>query len=201
MVTDRELGWIERYGHLRANVPLRRTAYGWFVVLAVIAFIVGVVDIIYLDDELMYGVFGAFGVIFLWGLLLLASRKKKEDILEFQVADTMDLQEEYLRCPECRHVFQFDMEHRDDRKDVNFTCPECAFVGKLPPADREPVPAAVPGGTGEGPAFVCDECGEHWRVGTLGHDPKEEVRFSACPHCGEKENFSLLQDDDPQTPY
>lgn len=204
-MADRESRWDARYGHLRANVPLRRTGYGWFMVLAVLVFIVSVIDIVYLDEVLYYGVLGAYALLLIWALLLLASRKRKsgddDEMLEFQLADEMSLKEEYLRCPECRHIFEFDMEHRDGRKGVNLSCPECGYIGRLPPADRERVAAAVPGGEADGPTFVCDACGEHWLVGTIGHKPKHDVQFSACPNCGETERFNLLEDDDPATPY
>jgi DNA-directed RNA polymerase subunit RPC12/RpoP len=202
-MADKEARWDARYGHLRANVPLRRTGYGWFMVLAILVFATSVVDIVYLDEVLFYGVLAAYGVLLLWGIGLLFSRRRKEgeEMMEFELADEMDLKEEYLRCPECRHVFEFDMEHRSGRKAVNMTCPECGYVGQLPPETRQRVAAAVPGGSAQGPTFVCDECGEHWRVGTLGHEPKKDVQFSACPHCGETERFSLLEDDDPATPY
>ena len=209
MSEAREAEWEDRYGHLRANVPLRRTGYGWFIFAVLLIFALTLVDIIYLDEVLKWGLVAAYAVIFMWAFFLLFSRTRRgeapaaddDGLLEFDVADSMDLEAEYLRCPQCRHVFEFDMEHRSHRKHVRFTCPECAYIGLLPPEDKDPVEAVIPGGKADGPTFLCGNCHEHWKVATIGHGPKKEIRFSACPHCGETEDFALLEDDRPDTPY
>lgn len=173
----------------RANVSLRRKLYVVIILLAIAVFALAVVDILWLDEALYYGVLGGFGVLFLWALLMLFSRRHEYEVISTAMEKT------YLRCKTCRHVFGFDMQHpHEARKPVVFTCPECGTPGRLPVDDSHAQPAAVPGGGTEGPRFKCDACDEHWSVGALGHTPKAEVRFEACPHCGEKGQMRLLEE-------
>lgn len=180
------------HSHLRADVPKRRMGYWAFLWTAVVVFIVSLVDIIFLDEVLFWGVIAAYVILLIWGITLLFSRSiggEEPDEFFGVVAEddadwTRDGKVEHLRCTNCAHVFGFDMKHLDDDKaHVAFNCPECGATGKLPARNATPVEAVVPGGRMHGPKFHCNECAEEWSVGAIGHEPKAEVRFDACPHC------------------
>lgn len=186
----------EKYQHLRADVPRRRKAYGWFIVLAILVFVVSLVDILFLENALFWGVIAAYAVLLVWGIFLLFSRRGEERVRQATVTDR-----DYLRCGTCRHVFAFDMQHlHDPRKPVVFTCPECGTPGRLPNTEKGAAPAAIPGGGTFGPRFLCDNCGERWSVAALGHDPKSDVHFQACPHCGSEEDMRKVVEDKPSGP-
>lgn len=181
-----------KYAHLRANVPLRRTGYGWFIFLAITIFLVSVADIVFLDSMLKWGVIGVLAVILIWAIILLFSRRWKE-VEEGDDFDEVDYQEngDYLRCRTCYHVFRFDMDHvtDDHREHVAFNCPECGAMGNLPAANMPKVNAPVPGGDIHATDFSCGACEAHWTVGAIGHDGKADVGFEACPHCGGKDQI------------
>ncbi len=180
------------YSHLRADVPKRRTAYWAFLWTAVVVFLVSIADILFLESVLFYGVLAAYAVLLIWGILLLFSRRQSADVDEdFFAPPTSNVdwrndgRVDHLRCTKCRHVFAFDMKSIDDRKaHVAFNCPECGATGKMPRPEANVVEAVVPGGSMHGPRFECQDCSEQWAVGAIGHEPKADVRFESCPHCG-----------------
>lgn len=184
---------LEKYQHLRADVPKRRKAYGWFIALAILVFIVSLVDILFLDQLLFWGVIAAYAILIVWAFFLLFSRRGEERMRQATATDR-----DYLRCGTCRHVFAFDMQHlHDPRKPVVFTCPECGTPGRLPDTEKGAAPAAIPGGGSFGPRFLCENCGERWSVSALGHDPKSDVHFEACPHCGDEDSMRMVVEDRP----
>lgn len=211
-MTDDDFGWMDDgpeasteaqkprkrdHSHLRANVEKRRLGYAWFLITAIVVFLVSVADILWLDGVLYWGVLGAYLVLFVWAVVLLFSRRIPTDEEEDDDDAFAPLEDihakgwredgdiDHLRCPHCRHVFAFDMKDlHAERRSVAFTCPECGAAARLPQAHAPVHEAVVPGGPAKGPEFHCHSCEERWSVGAIGHDPKAEVRFDACPHCG-----------------
>lgn len=184
-----------KYAHLRANVPVRRTGYAWFIVLAILIFLFSIVDIMFISSVAKWVVIGALAVILIWAIFLLFSRSWGDDkgVVDFDEVDDEDYLEDgdYLRCRTCMHVFRFDMDHVHDkhREHVAFSCPECGTSGRLPAPDQPHVKAPVPGGEVYGKDFSCGSCDAHWTVGALGHEGKADVAFEACPHCGVKDQI------------
>lgn len=185
------------YSHLRANVPKRRKGYWAFFWTALVVFLVSLADIIWFDEVLYWGVIAAYVILLVWGIILLFSRRINDDEDDEDEDDFFDEapksagtdwrndgRVDHLRCKECAHVFAFDMKSIDDEKaHVAFNCPECGAKGKMPRPQAAIVEAVVPGGAMHGPRFECHDCDEQWAVGSIGHDPKADVRFDACPHC------------------
>lgn len=182
------------YGHLRANVPTRRKAYWAFLWIAIAVFVVSILDILFFEEVLFWGVIAAYVILFVWGIVLLFSRRWADDeeddfvgVVDDEPASgdwRNDGRVQHLRCVKCAHVFGFDMKHIDDDKaHVAFNCPECGATGKMPRPNAEVVEAVVPGGRMKGPRFECHDCNEQWAVGAIGHEPKADVKFDACPHC------------------
>lgn len=167
------------------NVEGRRKAYGWFIALAILVFLVAAIDILFLDSILKYGVYAALGLLLLLAIILLFARgepREEEEELEPLSLDG----KEQLHCPHCAHVFVMETPKNTKKwqRKVAFTCPECGNKGVLPPANATPVEAVVPGGDVKGRSFRCGVCQEGWSVGVIGHRLKKKPFFDACPSCG-----------------
>jgi DNA-directed RNA polymerase subunit RPC12/RpoP len=171
-----------KYTHLRANVRRRRLAYKLFIVVALLTLVLAVVDILYLDSALQYGVYAILGILFLWGIFMLFSRKRGEEELEAM----QRMERTLLQCPDCKAVFQYGQIHFSDHKEGVFSCPVCGVYSRLPKPDAQPVKALAPEGNLKEFGYTCRNCGEEFRVGTYGETPIHAVRFRLCPNCGEK---------------
>jgi Zn finger protein HypA/HybF involved in hydrogenase expression len=185
-----------KFAHLRANVQLRRTGYTWFIVSAILLFLVSLVDIMFLDSVMEWGIIGALGVLVIWALVLFFSRAwngVEDGDVEFEEIEDEDFvaKGDFLRCKTCMHVFRFELDHVQDehREHVAFNCPECGTMGYLPSPEQETVKAPVPGGEVYATDFSCGSCDAHWTVGAIGHEGKADVGFEACPHCGVKDQI------------
>lgn len=175
------------------NVAGRRKAYGWFIGLAVVVFLVAAVDILFLDSILEYGVYAALVLLFILAIILLFARsgpKEKEEELEPVPLDG----KEQLHCPHCAHVFVMETPKNTKKwqRKVAFTCPECGNKGVLPPANATPVEAVVPGGDLQSRSFRCGVCHEGWSVGVIGHRLKKKPFFDACPSCGSPADVRMV---------
>ncbi|MGB0653261.1 MAG: hypothetical protein ACPGQL_08680 [Thermoplasmatota archaeon] len=183
-------GRYAKYDHLRANVPRRRAAYGWIIVLAIVVFAFSIIDILFLDEVSELGVYAIYAVLAIWAIIMYFSLRKaqpkEEPVEEFEaeaVYEPADRQHGVLACPSCKHLFQFGAEHFEQRRNVPFSCPECGHVARLPPAGRQPIESLIPKEPVHERVYHCDSCDESWDIGTFGHAPKMS-RFEACPYCG-----------------
>ena len=177
-----------KYEHLRANVRRRRLAYKLFIFVSLLTLVLAVVDILYLDSLLQYGVYGIFGLLFLWGVFLLFSRRRPQEELE----EVHRLERTLLQCPDCKSVFQYGQVHFDKHQPGVFSCPVCGVYSRLPPPDAPAVKALAPEGNVKEFGYVCRNCGEEFRVGTYGEAPLHAVRFRTCPNCGEKNRVERI---------
>ncbi len=171
-----------KYRHLRANVARRRAWYKVFIVLAVLVLAFSLVDIIYLDSAAKLGVYAAYAVLFLFGLILLLSRKRSQE----EIAQLKALEKALLQCPECKNIFQFAEANLSGRQKIAFSCPACGTYSALPDPETEPVKAPAPAGALKELAYACENCHERIAVGVFGDQSLHASRFRACPHCGEK---------------
>jgi len=178
-----------KYRHLRANVARRRVLYKLFIVFAIVVFAVSIVDILWLESVLKLGVYGAYALLFLFGLILLASRKRSAE----ELAQLKELEKALLQCPECRNIFQFGEANLSGRKKVAFSCPVCGTYSALPDAESEPVRAPPPTGELREVTYQCEHCLERITVGVFGEQELHESRFRACPNCGEKDFVKVSQ--------
>ena len=176
-----------KYRHLRANVARRRVLYKLFIVFAIVVFAVSIVDILWLESVLKLGVYGAYALLFLFGLILLASRKRSAE----ELAQLKELEKALLQCPECRNIFQFGEANLSGRKKVAFSCPVCGTYSALPEPDAEPVKAVPPGGILKELTYTCENCKERIAVGVFGEQSLHASKFRACPHCGEHNRVVL----------
>ena len=165
-----------RYAHLRANVPRRRAAYKWFFGLAILVFFLSLVDIIWFDEVMFWGIVAAYVVLFVWGLILLIALPTR------QKRDVWNLGEAALHCPNCDHVFLYAVDHPDDPGGASLTCPLCGVASHLPAPHSEPDRLPLPQGEPLRTAYQCGSCQEHIIISTLG-DASRPVRFEECPHC------------------
>ncbi len=164
---------MSEFEHLRANVPKRRLGYKLFIVAAFVVFATSLVDILWLDNLLYFGVLGAYGLLFLWAILLLISRRRPGQVR---------LGEVVLNCPNCDNAFLYGSTHLADPAGTMITCPVCAQASELPPAGSQPRTVVLPDTTPVHTAYRCDHCDEHITVATFGQPPRD-VRFRACPQC------------------
>ncbi len=175
------------------NVERRRMAYTWFIILAIVTFVVALVDILFLDNLLMYGVFAALGVLFLLAIIFLFARGEPKD--EEEELEPLALEgSEHLHCPHCAHVFALETPKntKNWKRKVAFTCPECGNKGILPPANATPLEAVVPGGEVVTKNFRCGVCNEGWSVGVIGHRLKKKPKFDACPSCNSAADIRMV---------
>lgn len=172
-----------RYRNLRANVRRRRVFYLLFILFSIAVFATSIVDILYLDSALkLVVVFPLYGLLFLLAILLLFSRRRQAKDLKA----LRDLEKTLLQCPDCKNVFQYGQIRFHDRKSTAFSCPVCGVFSQLPDSDTEPVKVLRPVGPVRELQYHCNNCNEDLAIGTFAGTPLHEVRFRACPHCGEK---------------
>ncbi|HLF16645.1 MAG TPA: hypothetical protein VI796_04345 [Candidatus Thermoplasmatota archaeon] len=179
----------KRYQHLRANVARRRALYGVFILLAIVVFVASLMDIMFLESKMQYGVYGAYGLLFVIGVILLISRKRSEA----EIAQLAALEKALLSCPQCKSIFQFGEVHFSGRKKISFSCPVCGTYSALPDAESEPVRAPPPTGELREVTYQCEHCLERITVGVFGEQELHESRFRACPNCGEKDFVKVSQ--------
>ncbi|MHB8633929.1 MAG: hypothetical protein ACYDBQ_08205 [Thermoplasmatota archaeon] len=174
-----------RYQHLKANVRRRRMLYKLLIVLAAVAFVGAVIDVLFIEPSGSPGLqpfflLALFGLL-IWAILMLVSLPRGRE----ELAEIDRLQRTLLQCPDCKQVFQFGEVHFDDHKKAAFTCPMCGAYGALPETGSAPVKAVVPEGELKVRHYVCSNCKEEIEVGTYGEQPLYDVRFRTCPRCGE----------------
>lgn len=169
----------ERYNQLRGNVRRRRALYVIIILLAIGVFLGTAWDIVYNASEFKLYFFGAYGLLFLWGLLLLFSRKRHlQEVRELEA-----MHRTYLECEACNSVFQFGELRLHDRKSVGFSCPVCSEESALPGTSAIPVERVLPEAGVLETSYACGNCNEQIVLGTFGATPRE-TRFRACPSCG-----------------
>lgn len=187
---------MSRHDHLRANPQKRRTAYWILMLVGLGALIAAIIDIFVLDAEWMWPLLIILFIVILLEIILFFSRRKPEEETEYEEVVTdepAELNHQYLRCQNCAHVISFEMQHlHEDRHGSVFTCPECGLPGRLPRRDEAKAHAVIPGGASHEVQFGCGNCGEHFAVGSIGHDPKAEIKFDSCPHCGVSDQLSVI---------
>lgn len=192
---DREVGqeadqslsakW-ERYNQLRANVRRRRAGYVLIILLAIAVFLGTAWDIVYNASDFKLFFFAAYGVLFLWGIVMLFSRRRHlQEILELEA-----MHRTYLECEHCNAVFQFGELRFKDRKRVGFSCPVCSEDSALPGPDSIPVERVLPEAQVVETTYACGNCDEQIVVGTFGATPRAS-RFQACPSCGVSGHVNL----------
>jgi Zn finger protein HypA/HybF involved in hydrogenase expression len=187
-----------KYRHLKANVGRRRAAYIWIFLLALIVLGAAAAHIALVmespmsdtDNMIMYAVYGALGILFLWALLLLFSGKRP---VEEEAYVPREMERTLLQCPECKSTFQFGEQNFSNNQRTAFSCPVCGAFGKLPDPTQEPVKVLRPEGDYKELRYHCTNCNEDLAVGTFGATPLHLVRFRACPHCGEKGHIERIQ--------
>lgn len=177
---------MERYRELRANVRRRRVAYGLIITLAIVTFLATAADIIFNDSAFQWYLLPVYVVLFLWGLLLLISRRRHLQ----EVAELEAMHRTYLECEKCNSVFQFGELRFGDRKRVGFSCPVCGEDSALPTPGAAPVERVLPEANVIETTYACGNCREQIVVGTFGMVPRES-RFRACPSCGVRGQVSL----------
>jgi hypothetical protein len=170
---------MARYRRLRANVRRRRVAYVLIIVLAIATLAATVWDIVFNDSDWKWYLLPAYLVLFVWGLLLLISRRRHLE----EVNEIKALERTWLECDNCRSVFQFGQESFLSRRRVGFTCPVCGDESALPLPGTEPIERPLPGGRLEETNYLCGNCKEDIVVGVYGGRPRD-VDFRACPRCG-----------------
>jgi uncharacterized membrane protein YuzA (DUF378 family)/DNA-directed RNA polymerase subunit RPC12/RpoP len=189
-----------KYRHRRANVRRRRAAYIWVILLALVVLAVAFADVAIIGKDfgvrtssertIEYAVYGLLGVLFLWAILMLFSRKRTE---QEEAIVPHEMERTLLQCPECKSTFQFGEQHFTDNRRTAFSCPVCGAFGKLPDPGQEPVKVLRPEGDFKELHYHCTNCDEDIAVGTFGETPLHLVRFRACPHCGEKGYIERIQ--------
>lgn len=187
-----------KYRDRKANVPRRRSAYIWILILALLTVGAAVVHVLFLledppsatDNILMYAIYGVLGGLFLWAFLMLFSGRRP---VEEEAVVSQEMERTLLQCPECKAVFQFGEIHFTDNKRTAFSCPVCGAFGKLPDPYQEPVKVLRPEGDFKELHYHCTNCNEDIAVGTFGETPLHLVRFRACPHCGQKGHIERIQ--------
>jgi len=170
---------MARYRQLRANVRLRRAAYVVIILLAIAVLAATVWDIVFNDSDLKWFLLPAYAVLFVWGLLLLISRRRHLE----EVNEIKTMERAWLQCETCDSVFQFGSESFLSRRRVGFTCPVCGDESALPLPGAEPVERPLPAGRLEESNYLCGNCKEDIVVGVYGGRPRD-VDFRACPKCG-----------------
>jgi DNA-directed RNA polymerase subunit RPC12/RpoP len=168
-----------KYRHLKANVGRRRAAYIWIFLLALIVLGAAAAHIALVmespmsdtDNMIMYAVYGALGILFLWALLLLFSGKRP---VEEEAYVPREMERTLLQCPECKSTFQFGEQNFSNNQ-------RTAFKVLRPEGDYKEL------------RYHCTNCNEDLAVGTFGATPLHLVRFRACPHCGEKGHIERIQ--------
>lgn len=198
-----ETGATAKYSHLRANVPRRRGLYALLILLALVAVAVALVDILVLrankstlttrDHVIEYCIYGFVGLMILWALFMLFSRRTGSEQPVETVYETaeelqirLELERALMQCPDCKSVFQFGEVHFRDNKRTAFSCPVCGVYSRLPDPGTEPVKVLRPEGEFKELQYHCSNCKEDLAVGTFGETPLHLVRFRACPSCGER---------------
>lgn len=177
----------ERYNQLRANVRRRRAGYVLIILLAIGVFLGTAWDIIYNSSDFKLYFFIAYGVLFLWGIIMLFSRRRHlQEVMELEA-----MQRTYLECEQCNSVFQFGELRLKDRKKVGFSCPVCSEDSALPGADAIPVERVLPEAHVIESTYGCGNCNEQIVVGTFGASPRAS-RFQACPSCGVTGKVQLI---------
>lgn len=177
----------ERYNQLHANVRRRRVGYVLIILLAIGVFLGTAWDIVYNASDFKLYFFIAYGVLFLWGLVMLFSRRRHlQEILELEA-----MQRTYLECEHCNSVFQFGELRLKDRKKVGFSCPVCSEDSALPAPDAIPVERVLPDAQVIETTYGCGNCNEQIVVGTFGTTPRA-TRFQACPSCGVTGKVNLV---------
>ena len=176
----------ERYNQLRANVRRRRVAYGLIIVFDILVVLATLADIIFNDSAFKWYLLPAYVLLFVWGLVLLFSRRRHLQ----EVAELAAMQRTYLECENCNSVFQFGQLRFGDRKRVGFTCPVCGDESALPTPGAIPVERVLPEANVTEVTYACGNCSEEIVVGAFGQTPVE-TRFRACPHCGVRGQVSL----------
>lgn len=172
-------GKWERYNQLHANVRRRRVAYGLIITLAILVFLATAADIVFNDSAFKWFLLPAYAVLFVWGLILLFSRRRHLQ----EVAELEAMQRTYLECENCSAVFQFGELRFGERKRVGFSCPVCGDESALPGPGAVPVERVLPEASVIETTYHCGHCTEQIVVGTFGMAPVES-RFRACPRCG-----------------
>lgn len=169
----------ERYNQLRANVRRRRVGYVLIILFAFLTLFATLWDIVYNASDLKWPLLGAYVLLFVWGLIMLFSRRRHLQ----EVAELEAMQRTYLECDHCRSVFQFGQLRLKDRKKVGFSCPVCGDDSLLPGADAAPVERVLPDAAVVESSYACGNCNEQIVVGTFGLKPRAAT-FKACPNCG-----------------
>lgn len=177
---------LSRYRQLRANVRRRRVAYGLIIVLAIVTFLATAADIIFNDSAFQWYLLPVYVVLFIWGLILLISRRRHLE----EVAELEAMHRTYLECEACNSVFQFGELRFGDRKRVGFSCPVCGEESALPTPGAVPVERVLPEANVVETTYACGNCSEQIVVGTFGQAPRES-RFRACPRCGVRGQVAL----------
>lgn len=123
-----------RHAHLRANARTRRAAYWTVVVLGIAIFAVSIVDMIYLENQLYWGVLSAYATLVVIALFLFVSRRVKDDASTYAVEETAPAQvgEFALKCTSCTTVFAYDQHVLETHAGWFLACPDCGLEGPLP---------------------------------------------------------------------
>lgn len=156
-----------RYKQLRANVGRRRFFYGLFIVLAIGVFAGSLWDILYNDSDFMLYVFGAYALIFLWGIILLFSRRKHLE----EVEELWDLERLFLEDPGTGEVFQLSASKLPDLVGVEFSSPVSGQFYKMPALESKQVERVLPQGEPRTKNFKFGEV--EGEVATFGKDPAD----------------------------
>lgn len=164
-----------KFADVKANVSWRRKAYFWFIIAVVAVFLISLVDIIWLDEVLQWGVYIAIIGLFIWAVILLFAGV---------ISNAWNVGEVALSCPNCDHVFLMATDHADNKGHARMTCPVCAFAGDLPVSEDQVTEMIIPEGKRTDQAYQCTSCEEHIVISTIGDNPRP-VQFESCPHCGE----------------
>jgi hypothetical protein len=166
---ERELLLAERmarYKQLRANVRRRRVMYGLFIVLAIAVFAGSIWDILYNSSDLMVAVFVAYGVIFLWGLLLLFSRQRHLE----EVEEMLALERVFMEDPATGEIFQLAASKLPALEGLEFSSPVSGQFFRMPSLSAKHVERVLPGGALQSKTFKHN--GVEGEVATFGKEPK-----------------------------
>lgn len=188
-----EVGKYAKYQHLRANVRRRRRLYGLAIFLAIVVFVVTIVDILFLREEawnadkvevagFTWGLieaiaYGLYALLFLFAIFWLFSRRRHRE----ELAALAELERTLLACPDCNAILELGLAIPGD-KAVAMSCPNCGRFNRVRP-DAPTMHAETPVGRPQELRFTCTDCNEEIGVGMFGRAPGP-VQFRACPHCG-----------------
>jgi hypothetical protein len=161
---------LARYKQLRANVRRRRFAYGLFIVLDIVVIAATVWDILYNHSDFELYVFAAYGVLFLFGLILLFSRRKHLE----EVAEMARLERVVLEDPSTGELFQLGASKLPDLVGLEFSSPATGRYYRMPALDSQRVERPAPDAAAVVKPFHYE--GITGEVATFGKEPAD-IKF------------------------